>query len=62
MNRTIQDRAAARAWRERHEPDAPRVGDQAPDFELSDPSGSMSERLSNFRGERPVVLVFGSFT
>ena len=39
-----------------------RVGDLAPDFTLSDISGMQSVTLSDFRGEKPVALVFGSFT
>ncbi len=40
----------------------PKVGEMAPDFELSDYTGSKTVRLSDFRGEKPVVLLFGSFT
>jgi hypothetical protein len=39
-----------------------RVGDPAPDFELATPDGAQRVRLSSFRGERPVVLIFGSYT
>jgi hypothetical protein len=38
------------------------VGDPAPDFELSTVDKSGIVRLSSFRGSRPVVLVFGSYT
>ena len=41
---------------------APKVGDLAPDFTLSDVSDEYSVTLSDFRGEKPVVLVFGSYT
>ena len=41
---------------------APKVGDLAPDFILSDVSDEYSVALSDFRGEKPVVLVFGSYT
>lgn len=41
---------------------APRAGDLAPDFTLSDVSGKESVTLSDFRGKKPVALVFGSFT
>lgn len=41
---------------------APKIGDLAPDFELQDPEGQVQMRLSDFRGKRPVVLVFGSYT
>lgn len=42
--------------------DAPRVNSMAPDFELKTQDETERVRLSQFRGKRPVVLVFGSFT
>lgn len=42
--------------------EAPGAGDLAPDFTLFDISGENSITLSNFRGKKPVALVFGSFT
>ena len=41
---------------------APKAGDMAPDFTLFDISGKNSVTLSDFRGKKPVALVFGSFT
>jgi peroxiredoxin len=41
---------------------APRAGDMAPDFTLSDSSGKETVTLSDFQGKKPVALVFGSFT
>ena len=41
---------------------APKAGDLAPDFTLADISGTRSVTLSDFRGKKPVALVFGSFT
>ena len=41
---------------------APKAGDMAPDFTLSDISGTESVTLSDFREKKPVALVFGSFT
>jgi hypothetical protein len=38
------------------------VGDMAPDFSLETPDHKSSVRLSSLRGEKPVVLVFGSYT
>ena len=38
------------------------VGDPAPDFELSTVDNSGKVRLSSFRGSKPVVLIFGSYT
>lgn len=40
----------------------PSVGRLAPDFELSDYERNRTIRLSQFRGQKPVVLIFGSFT
>lgn len=37
-------------------------GAMAPDFELARVDGGETVRLSDFRGERPVVLIFGSYT
>jgi hypothetical protein len=42
--------------------DAPHVNTVAPDFELKSPDEKRQVRLSQFRGRRPVVLVFGSLT
>jgi peroxiredoxin len=41
---------------------APKAGDLAPDFTLSDISGEETVTLSDFRGKKPVALIFGSFT
>jgi hypothetical protein len=49
-------------WQHENNPNVPKVGTLAPDFELSDNTGRKSVRLSDFRGEKPVVLLFGSFT
>lgn len=38
------------------------TGDAAPDFQLSTLDHQRSVQLSSFRGQRPVVLVFGSYT
>jgi hypothetical protein len=37
-------------------------GQPAPDFALKPLDGGSLVRLSSFRGQRPVVLVFGSYT
>jgi hypothetical protein len=41
---------------------ATRVGAMAPDFTLPTVDRKSEVRLASFRGERPVVLVFGSYT
>lgn len=43
-------------------PERIRVGDLAPDFTLKSPAGDQTVRLSEFRGVKPVVLIFGSYT
>ena len=50
------------AWQRANHAKPPKVGDLAPDFELREPSGRTVVRLSDFRGNRPVALVFGSCT
>ena len=39
-----------------------KVGEPAPDFALKAADNSSVVRLSSFRGQEPVVLVFGSHT
>ena len=50
------------AWQKKMDALAPKVGDIAPDFELCDASGESTIRLSDFRGQKPVALAFGSYT
>jgi hypothetical protein len=42
--------------------EGPDVGQRAPDFRLRTHDGKREVQLSQFRGKKPVVLVFGSFT
>lgn len=51
-----------KAWQKKYDAEAPKVGDLAPDFELVDVSGENRIRLSDFKGRKPVALIFGSFT
>ena len=63
-------RAAATQSHERDTPpargeryaDTLKPEDLAPDFELPDAAGAKTVRLSSFRGKKPVVLIFGSYT
>jgi peroxiredoxin len=59
---TIKNRQEATAWQKEYDLDAPKVGAAAPDFELRDIQGENPIRLSDFQGQKPVVLIFGSFT
>ncbi len=58
----IKNRDDANAWQQQHDPHAPKTADAAPDFTLCDINGKNPLALANFRGARPVALVFGSFT
>ena len=62
MTERIKSMRDSRAWHKQYNPLAPKEGDEAPDFELSDVNGENPVRLSDFRGKKPVALVFGSFT
>jgi hypothetical protein len=42
--------------------EGPQIGHLAPDFELATPDGKREIRLSTYRANKPIVLVFGSFT
>ena len=62
MVQVMRDLPVARQWQKKYDPHAPRAGDIAPDFELCDSHGENPLRLSDFRGKKPVALIFGSFT
>lgn len=59
---TITNRQEATIWQKKYDAAAPKVGDLAPDFELFDIQGENPVRLSDFKGNKPVALIFGSFT
>ena len=42
--------------------EGPRLNAKAPDFTLKTEDGKKSITLSDYRGKKPVVLIFGSFT
>ena len=62
MFKTFQSRDEALSWLDKNDPRAPQAGELAPDFELSDTQGNNAIRLSQICKEKPVALVFGSFT
>jgi hypothetical protein len=57
-----RERAAMLEFIARRETHAPEVGALAPDFELPLRDRDERVRLSAFRGQRPVALIFGSYT
>ncbi len=61
--------ADAQRWRGRgdrmkkqRQDNAPKVGDTAPTFTLKSHDGKSETSLASFKGEKPVVLFFGSYT
>jgi hypothetical protein len=42
--------------------EGPAIGQKAPEFSLRTQDGDQEYRLSQYRGRKPVVLIFGSFT
>lgn len=62
MPSTVHYIKKEKAWQRKYDANAPRVGDMSTDFELSNTSGQHQVRLSDYRGKKPVALVFGSFT
>lgn len=54
--------AVASAAQPARNPETLRPGDRAPDFALSSPNGKQTVRLADYRGQKPVVLIFGSYT
>ncbi len=60
--RTIkQFRSTEVKWQKLHDANAPKVGDLAPDFELSPTRGDEVLRLSSLHG-KPIALIFDNFT
>ncbi len=62
LTKSFQYRQKEGVWQKKYDANAPKVGALAPDFELYNVSGEHRVRLSDFRGQKPVALVFGSFT
>ncbi len=62
FSKAIHYRDAEKAWQLESDTRSPKTGDAAPDFELSDPYGEMTVSLSDFKGRRPVALIFGAHT
>ena len=58
----LRTRQKLKAQLEEADARAPRVGDVAPDFELVGVDGQATVRLSSYHGQKPVALIFGSYT
>ena len=69
LSAAIVTDAEAQRWRGRgdsmtkqRQDNAPKVGDTAPTFTLQSHDGKSVTSLASFKGEKPVVLFFGSYT
>ena len=60
--KTVKDGAFGRGIIQARKLNFPKLGEAAPDFELERMDGKGSLTLSSYRGKRPVVLIFGSYT
>jgi hypothetical protein len=58
----VEQRASFMRFLSERETHAPAVGSLAPDFELPSLGRGQKVRLSDFRGHKPVALIFGSYT
>ena len=62
LTTTIKHMRQDKAWQNKHNPQAPKKGGIAPDFELLSVDGISPFRLSDYRNKKPVALIFGSIS
>jgi len=55
-------RPKEQAWQNQYDVDAPKTGDNAPEFTLLNANGKSTAKLADFLGEKPVVLFLGANT
>ena len=60
--RPRRPRGRGNRMEQRGKDNAPKVGDTAPTFTLQSHDGESETSLASFKGEKPVVLFFGSYT
>lgn len=61
-DKSSEDRSAKIRERVSKDDGAPKVGDAAPTFKLKSLDGKNETDIASFKGKRPVVLFFGSYT
>ncbi len=62
-NQDRQQKGKRRRGRRMRRPDdAPKIGDIAPTFKLKSLDGDSETDIAKFKGKKPVVLFFGSYT
>ena len=62
MLHKITHRKHEKIWLEKYDVRAPKAGEIAPDFELRDVNGQNPVHLYDLIGEKPVAIIFESFT
>jgi hypothetical protein len=62
MLKSLEEMRKHRKWQKKYDPLSPKIGEIAPDFVLADSNGENPIRLSDYRGKKPVALIFGSYT
>lgn len=60
--KSLDEREKHREGQKKYDLLAPKVGETAPDFVLADSNGENPVHLSDYRGNKPVALIFGSYT
>ena len=61
-NQDRQQKGKRRGGRRMRPDDAPKIGDVAPTFKLKSLEGESETNLADYKGEKPVLLFFGSYT
>jgi len=61
-NKGDRDKRDRQRSRRGSDMNALKVGQKAPDFKLKSLDGKSETQLSSFKGKKPVVLIFGSYT
>ena len=57
-----EDRSTGGAPRDKRRDPTPAIGERAPNFQLEALDGGRDVELASFKGSKPVVLIFGSYT
>jgi len=60
--KTVKDRVMGRSLIKHRSSNVPKVGEAAPDFTLKTMDGKKEVTLSSLNPNKPVVLIFGSYT
>jgi uncharacterized protein YjeT (DUF2065 family) len=62
VTKVIKYRVIETTWQKQQNPGVPKIGEMATDFEVTSYDSTHTVRLSDYRGKKPVALIFGSCT